>query len=88
MTQMNVRKPTNEEIKQTENWDFWSKEPSEFPWTYSENEICYIIEGKAEVIAENGETISLKKGDWVSFEKGLNCTWKITEEIRKKYIFK
>jgi len=84
---MKVRKPTVEEIDIAGNWEFWSKEPSKFAWYYDEAETCYILDGKAEVIAESGDKIQFSKGDWVEFEKGLRCTWEITEEIQKKYLF-
>jgi len=27
------------------NWPIWTKEISEFPWHYSEQETCYLLEG-------------------------------------------
>ncbi len=82
-----VKKPTDEEIKQTESWGIWEKEVSEFPWEYDEKETCYILEGKATVKAEDGEEVSFGKDDLVIFPKGLKCTWKVTEAIRKRYKF-
>lgn len=84
---MKVRKATVEDTKTTENWGIWSKEVSEFPWHYDEKETCYILEGQAFVIDDKGNEISFTKGDWVEFEQGLSCTWKITSDIRKKYKF-
>ena len=83
---MSVRKPTEEEIKSTKNWGTWSKEISEFPWTYDEKETCYILDGEATVSSKNG-SITFREGDWVVFENGLECVWKITKTIRKKYKF-
>lgn len=84
---MKVTIPTLKQIDQTSSWGTWEKEISEFTWEYDEKEICYILEGSAEVTAENGEKISFKNGDLVEFEAGLKCTWKIIEDIKKKYIF-
>lgn len=84
---MKVTKPTNKQIQSTKNWGIWEKEVSEFPWEYSEKETCYILEGEAEVTSENGEKINFGKGDWAEFEKGLKCSWKITKNIKKKYMF-
>ncbi len=84
---MKVKKPSQEEINSTQSWGEWSKEPSEFPWEYDVKETCYILEGAATVISNDGEQISFQAGDWVEFEEGLECTWKITEHIRKKYMF-
>ena len=84
---MHKKKPTDEEIKQTEGWGTWNKEPSEFPWSYTDKETCYILEGSATVTAEDGSAISFSTGDMVVFEKGLECTWKIDKEIRKRFKF-
>jgi uncharacterized cupin superfamily protein len=84
---MQKKKPTEEEITSTESWGTWSKEPSEFPWSYSEKETCLILEGEATVTAPDGQTISFEAGDLVTFEAGLECTWKIGKTIRKRYKF-
>ena len=84
---MLVKTATKSEIQTTENWSIWEKEVSEFDWEYFDKETCFIIEGEAEVTAENGEKINFKAGNWVEFQKGLKCTWKITKDIRKKYKF-
>jgi uncharacterized protein len=84
---MKVKKPSTDEIKKSEDWGIWTKEPSDFPWFYDENETCYILEGEATVIDNQGKTISFGPGDWVEFEKGLGCTWKITKAIKKRYLF-
>ncbi len=82
---MEVRKPTEEEKKQAESWPVWEKEPSEFAWAYEEKETCYILAGSAKVVAENGESVTFGAGDWVVFEAGLKCQWKIDRAIKKYY---
>ena len=84
---MKVWQPTSEEIKRTENWGIWKKEASEFDWYYDEPEMCYILKGKATVTDRAGNTITFKAGDMVKFEQGLTCTWKISENIEKRYYF-
>lgn len=37
-----------------ETWPTWSCEKSTFPWQYSEDETCWVIEGKVIVTAEDG----------------------------------
>jgi uncharacterized cupin superfamily protein len=82
-----VWKPTSEEIEKTKNWGTWSKEASEFPWSYDETETCYILQGEANVSDNKGNNVRFKAGDMVQFEQGLKCTWKITDDIRKRYKF-
>jgi uncharacterized cupin superfamily protein len=81
------KKPSEKEIDQARSWSTWSKEPSEFPWFYDEKETCYILEGKARVTDRNGNTLEFEAGDWLEFEQGLTCSWKIEDRIRKKYRF-
>tara|TARA_Y100000310_G_C19998932_1_gene497557 strand:- start:45 stop:305 length:261 start_codon:yes stop_codon:yes gene_type:complete len=81
-----IKKPTEEEIKEASSWGIWEKEVSEFPWEYSDKETCLILEGKAEVTTDQ-EKVSFGAGDYVIFPKGLKCTWNILEPIKKHYKF-
>jgi uncharacterized cupin superfamily protein len=69
------------------NWSIWTKEASEFPWTYDMQETCYILAGEVTVTPDHGEAVTLGKGDLVTFPAGMSCTWKITKDIRKHYSF-
>lgn len=84
---MKVWQPSEDEINMAHTWGIWSKEVSEFPWYYSEKETCYILEGEAEAIDNEGNQITFRAGDMVQFEQGLECTWKIKKDIRKRYKF-
>ncbi len=69
------------------NWSIWTKEVSEFPWTYDESETCYFLEGDVVVTPDGGEAVSMGKGDLVTFPAGMSCTWKILSDVRKHYKF-
>jgi uncharacterized cupin superfamily protein len=84
---MRVWQPTKEEIEKTNQWGTWTKEESEFDWSYDETETCYILEGEASVMDNAGHSVRFKAGDMVEFKKGLTCTWKINKAIRKRYNF-
>jgi len=68
-------------------WPIWTKETSEFPWTYDEPETCYFLEGEVTVTGDDGETARVGPGDLVTFPQGLSCTWKITTAVKKHYRF-
>ena len=68
-----------------DSWPIWEKEVSRFDWSYGDKETCYILEGKAEVKAENGDVFAFGKGDLVVFPEGLNCVWDILSPIKKHY---
>lgn len=86
---IHVEKPTEETLVKLDvrSWPVWEKEESEFPWFYDEAETCYILEGDVLVTPENGSPVRFGKGDLVTFDEGLRCTWKINRAVRKHYKF-
>ena len=69
------------------SWSTWSKEVSVFPWTYSDREIAYVLEGEVLVTPKGGEPVSFGKGDLVTFPAGMSCTWDVRKALRKHYQF-
>ena len=67
-------------------WPIWEKEVSTFDWFYDNTEQCLILEGEVIVKTDQGD-FEIKAGDFVTFEKGLECFWEIKKEIRKHYNF-
>jgi uncharacterized cupin superfamily protein len=68
-------------------WPIWTKEVSEFPWSYDESETCYFLEGNVTVTPDGGSPVQMGKGDLVTFPAGMACTWNITQAVRKHYSF-
>jgi len=68
-------------------WLIWEKEISRFSYVYEEEELCYFLEGIVVVETEQGAT-TIKKGDYITFPKGLSCVWDIKEPVRKHYLFR
>ncbi|MCL2513542.1 MAG: cupin domain-containing protein [Oscillospiraceae bacterium] len=70
-----------------ETWGSWGCGVEKFDWSYgSSNEVCYILEGKADIITPDGVTV-IEEGMVVEFPKGLGCTWDVKEPIEKFYKF-
>ena len=65
----------------------WSTEVSTFPWTYSEQEVAYVLEGEVTVTPKGGDPVSFGKGDLVTCPSGLACTWEVKKPLRKHYRF-
>ena len=84
-----ISQPNSEQLNQLGvfNWSIWEKEVSEFPWTYSDRETCYFLEGDVVVTPDGGEAVSMGQGDLVTFPKGMSCTWKINKAVKKHYKF-
>lgn len=69
------------------SWPIWTKEVSEFPWSYEMSETCYFLEGDVVVTPENGVPVEMGRGDLVTFPAGMSCTWKIRKDVKKHYTF-
>ena len=65
-------------------WPIWSCEISEFPWSYSVQETCYLLEGQVKVTTDL-ETMTFGAGDFVVFPASLSCTWKVLQAVKKHY---
>jgi hypothetical protein len=91
MPEIKIVHEPNEDLLQELNvfeWPIWSKEVSEFPWSYDLEEMCYLLSGEVTVTPKDGEPVFIQKGDLVTFPKGMDCTWKITSPVRKHYTFR
>lgn len=77
--------PAKLEVMGVFQWPVWRKEVSKFAWTYNSDETCYLLEGEAVVTPEDGNAVTIKRGDLVSFPAGMNCTWDILNDVEKHY---
>ncbi|MDB9313221.1 cupin domain-containing protein [Spirulina sp. CS-785/01] len=69
------------------DWPIWEKDPSQFPWTYSESETCYLLAGEVTVTPDGGDPVTVEKGDLVTFPAGMSCTWDVKQAVKKHYSF-
>lgn len=88
--EIKVQKLSQDELKKMGvfGWPVWEKEASRFPWVYDSIEECYFLEGDVTVEAKDGKKVTFGKGDFVTFPKGLACTWNIKKPVRKHYNFR
>ncbi|MFA5139738.1 MAG: cupin domain-containing protein [Elusimicrobiota bacterium] len=88
MAEIKIEKPDEARLKSlgVRSWPVWTKEPSEFPWHYSDSETCYLLEGEVTVEAA-GKSVAFGKGDLVVFPEGLDCVWKVKRAVKKHYKF-
>ena len=69
-------------------WPIWEKEASRFDWHYDDIEECYFLEGEVTIETKDGKRINFGKSDFVTFPKGLSCTWDIKKAVKKHYNFR
>ena len=59
------------------NWGTWGCDAGSFPWSYGENESCYLLAGKVTVTPTDGrKAATFGKGDFVTFPAGMSCQCK------------
>ena len=68
-------------------WPIWTKEVSEFPWSYDEPETCLFLEGEVDVTPDGGAAVRVEKGDLVTFPAGMSCSWRVLKPVKKHYRF-
>lgn len=83
------RKPPKERLDAlgVKGWPIWTKEVSEFPWSYDSSETCYLLEGEVVVTPDGGEPVTISAGDLVTFPRGMSCRWDVRSPVRKHYTF-
>lgn len=83
------RNPGKDELRKLGvlKWDIWTKEVSNFPWHYDEEETCYFLEGDVIVTPEGQAPVHVDKGDLVTFPEGVSCVWDVRAAVRKHYRF-
>ena len=86
MEKIKVEQPSEEKLEElgVKSWPIWEKEASEFDWHYDSRETCYLIEGKV-VVETDDQTVEFGAGDLVTFPEGLDCVWKVKEDVKKHY---
>ncbi|UCE12507.1 MAG: cupin domain-containing protein [Candidatus Heimdallarchaeota archaeon] len=83
------KKDVDKEKVDITDWNSWGCEPSTFDWSYDSDETAYVFEGKVIIKpSSEEEEVEIKGGQLVQFPKGMKCTWKVIEPIRKVYTFK
>ncbi len=89
MSSIKVEKPTPARLKElgTESWSSWECGVETFDWQYSDDETAYVHQGRVQVTSEDGQQVEFGAGDLVFFPKGLKCTWRVIEPIRKVFTF-
>ncbi len=84
-----ISQPDAQQLKAlgVQQWPIWTKEASQFPWSYDATETCFILDGEVEVTPDGGEMVRFGVGDLVTFPAGMSCHWNIIRDVRKHYTF-
>ena len=57
------RNPSQEHLEElgVTSWPIWTKEASQFPWSYDASETCYFLEGDVVVTPDGGKPVVMGK---------------------------
>jgi uncharacterized cupin superfamily protein len=56
------------------------------PWTPSQRETIYVLEGEVAIEIAHGPTLELRPGDLASLPAGLETTWHITPPFMELWV--
>lgn len=90
MKEITIKRLSEEELEKSGvfSWPVWEKEVSKFSWIYSQEEACYIVDGRATITPCDGRRpVTVQGGDYVVFPSGMECVWEVHEDIKKHFSF-
>ena len=64
----------------------WESTPGKVSIDYKEWEFCHVIDGKAILTNEEGQSWTLDKGQGFIIPAGFKGTWETVETVRKHYV--
>jgi uncharacterized cupin superfamily protein len=63
----------------------WESTPGKWAISYTEDEFCILLEGRAVLTGENGRAENFKAGDAFVIPAGFKGSWETVERVRKYY---
>lgn len=64
----------------------WQSDVGKWRVHYTEDEYCFILEGKNTLTNETGESFTVQAGDHFVIPAGFVGTWEVVEPTRKVYV--
>ena len=65
---------------------FWEREPDTWSFERPYDEVALILEGDADIVTDDGRTLTIGPGDVLVTPKGSAGTWVIRERIVKFWV--
>ena len=63
----------------------WDCSAGRFTWEFAWDEFVMVLEGEVTITPENGESFTLRTGDFCHFPLGLKTVWQVDNYIRKTF---
>ncbi|NIB39430.1 DUF861 domain-containing protein [Pseudomaricurvus alkylphenolicus] len=71
---------------QTFGAGIWQGEPGTHRVNYTEEEVCFLLQGRVVVTDNEGNTKELNQGDMFAIPAGFQGTWTTIESAKKLYV--
>lgn len=65
---------------------FWERDPDSWPFERPHDEVALILEGDADIVTDDGRTLTIGAGDVLVTPKRSAGTWVIRERIVKFWV--
>jgi hypothetical protein len=65
---------------------FWEREPDSWEFVRDYDEVALILEGEAEIVPRDGETLTVSAGDVLVTPRGSAGTWRVKEKVVKFWV--
>ena len=65
---------------------FWEREPDTWSFERPYDEVALLLEGDADIVTDDGRTLTIGPGDVLVTPKGSSGTWVIRERIVKFWV--
>lgn len=65
---------------------FWEREPDTWSFERAYDEVALILEGDADIVTDDGRTLTIGPGDVLVTPKGSAGTWVIRERVVKFWV--
>jgi hypothetical protein len=64
----------------------WSASAGAWRVSYDEWEFCHVLEGACELVPDGGAARLYKAGDSFVIEPGFQGVWRVTQNMRKRFV--
>jgi uncharacterized cupin superfamily protein len=85
--QFNRRKANADTQRKIAGWEIWECDGPKYQYSYDRRVSLFVHHGKAQLNFDNGDTVDLIPGDFLTIEPGASAIWVISEPIRNSYVY-
>ena len=66
----------------------WDCTTGKFSWDYTWDEFIMALEGEATITFEEGDSVTLREGDFIHLPVGVKSQWHVPEYFKKTFVLR